>query len=150
MLAKPLHYMWRTSLDTGKMPEGTNQSIITPIFKGGCRSFPKDYRPVALINHITKVFERVLGKAMVEHLEANNLLNESQHGFINFRSTITQIMRFYDSILSLLEQEQAVDAIYLDFSKAFDRVDHIILLRKLNSVNITGKIGKWIKEFLQN
>ena len=59
-------------------------------------------------------------------------------------------MRFYDSILSLLEKGQAVDAIYLDFSKAFDKVDHVILLKKLNSVNIKGKISEWIKEFLQN
>ena len=150
VLAKPLHYMWRTSLDTGLMPEGTNQSIVTPIFKGGCRTLPKDYRPVALTNHVTKVFERVMRKAIIEHLETNNLLNESQHGFRNFRSTITQLMRFYDSILSLLEKGQAVDAIYLDFSKAFDKVDHTILLKKLNSVNIKGRIRDWIKEFLQN
>ena len=150
VLKRPLHYMWRTSLDTGKMPDGINQSVITPIFKEGTRSAPKDYRPVALTNHTTKIFERVLRKAMIEHLESNNLLNESQHGFRNLRSTITQVMRFYDSILNLLEEGHAVDAIYLDFAKAFDKVDHKILLLKLKSVNITGKIWNWIGEFLQN
>ena len=149
-LKVPLCYMWRTSLDTGKMPEGVNQSLITPIFKGGNRSTPKDYRPVALTNHTTKVFERVLRKAMVEHMESNNLLNDPQHGFRNKRSCITQMMRYYDSILTLLEQGHAVDAIYLDFSKAFDKVDHIILLKKLKSVNISGKVWGWIGEFLLN
>ena len=150
VLKRPLHYMWRTSLDTGKMPDGINQSVITPIFKGGTRSAPKNYRPVALTNHTTKLFERVLRKAMIDHLESNNLLNEAQHGFRNLRSTITQVMKFYDSILTLLEEGHAVDAIYLDFAKAFDKVDHRILMLKLKSVNISGKIWNWIGEFLQN
>ena len=87
---------------------------------------------------------------MIDHIESNNLLNDAQHGFRNGRATISQIMRFYDSILTLLDQGQAVDAIYLDFSKAFDKVDHSILLKKLRSVNISGKIWNWIREFLQN
>ena len=150
VLVIPLHYIWRTSLDTGQMPEGTIQSIITPIFKGGNRSLPKDYRPVALTNHSTKIFERVLRKALIHHIESNHLLNDAQHGFRNQRSTISQILRFYDSILTFLEEGQAVDAIYLDFSKAFDKVDHTILLKKVESVNITGKIWEWIREFLNN
>ena len=57
ILARPLMKMWRLSLDTGKMPEGIIQAIITPIFKGGDRSSPPNYRPVALTNHTTKIFE---------------------------------------------------------------------------------------------
>ena len=63
----PLYYMRRMSLDRGKSPDGVNQSVITPTFKGRSRSTPKDYRPVALTNHPTKIFERVLRKAMVDH-----------------------------------------------------------------------------------
>ena len=81
ILVVPLHYIWRTSLDTGLMPEGTVESIITPIFKGGNQSSPKDYRPVALTNDSTKIFERVLRKAMIPHIEGNNLLSDAQHGF---------------------------------------------------------------------
>ena len=83
--------------------------------------------------------------APVDHKERNELLNDPQHGFHNRRSCITQILRFYDSILSMLEEGQAVDAIYLDFSKAFDKVDHQILLKKLDSLNVRGKIWTWVK-----
>ena len=60
----PLYYMWRTPLDTGKSLDGVNQSMITPIFKVGARSTPKDYRTVALTNHTTRIFEGVLRKTI--------------------------------------------------------------------------------------
>ena len=142
--------MWRASLDTGLMPEGRSKSIITPIFKGGNKSEAKDYRPVSLTNHTTKIFERVLRKALIKHMESNNVLNNTQHGFRSGRSCISQLLSYYDSVLSLLDQGHAVDAIYLDFAKAFDKVDHTILLKKLSSVNVGGKIWSWIKEFLTN
>ena len=71
VLVGPLHYIWRTYLVPGLMSEGTIESIITPIFKGENRSAPKDYRPVFLTNHCTKIFERVLRKAMIAHIEGN-------------------------------------------------------------------------------
>ena len=84
-LMRPLHYIWRVSLDSGIMPEGVSRSTITPIFKEGNRSAAKDYRPVELTNHTTKIFDRVLRKALVHHLEFDNLLNDP-HGFRNGRS----------------------------------------------------------------
>ena len=60
------------------------------------------------------------------------------------------MMRYYDSILTLLKEGHAVETIYLDFSKAFDKVDHVILLKKLESINITGKVWDWVREFLLN
>ena len=151
VLAAPLHYMWRVSLDSGLMPEGTVRSIVTPIFKpGGSRSLAKDYRPVSLTNHVTKIFERVIHTALTDHVESFHLINETQHGFRPGRSTITQLLRFYDSILTLLDEGHSVDAIYLDFAKAFDKVDHTILLKKLSSLQISGKVHAWLAEFLCN
>ena len=85
---------------------------------------------------------------MVDHLETNNSLNDPQHGFRNKRSTVTQMMRYYDSILTLLEEGHAVDAIYLDFSKVFDKVDHVTLQKKLESVirrEVSGGSGAWTR-----
>ena len=142
--------IWKSSMDTGLMPEPILLAYITPILKSVDRSLPENYRPVSMTNHLTKIFERVLRKAIVDHLEAHELMNKTQHGFRARHSTITQILNFYDSVLTMLEEGNPVDAIYLDFSKAFDKVDHRILLKKAESVGITGKILKWIEAFLSN
>ena len=126
------------------MPEGKIEGIITPLYKGGARDEPKNYRPVTLTNHVTKVFERVLHKEIVWHIEEHKLINEAQHGFRSGRATVSLLLRYYDSILSLLDQGHAVDAIYLDFAKAFDTVPHSRLLGKLRSYGINGNILKWI------
>ena len=132
------------------MPNSPILSIITPIYKGDGKSEAKNYRPVALTNHLTKIFEKVVRKAMIKHLEENALLNITQHGFTEGRSTISQLLTYYDSILSMLEEggDKKVDVIYLDFAKAFDKVDHGILLAKLNKLGFKGKLHRWIKTFL--
>ena len=105
---------------------------------------------MALTNHLTKIFERVLRKSINDYLDANNLMNPSQHGFRSGRSTITQLLNYYESIMDILIQGDSVDSIYLDFLKAFDKVDHNILLAKLSNLGIGGKIHTWISTFLKN
>ena len=79
---------------------------------------------------------------MVKFLENSGAMNINQHGFRNGRSCLSQLLAHYDFILSKLETGQNVDVIYLDFAKAFDKVDHGVLLHKLNSLGIKGKLGK--------
>ena len=149
-LLYPIKTIWRKSLNSGEMPEGTILALITPMYKGKDKCLPINYRPVALTNHLTKLFERVINKHLINHLETHNLMNDTQHGFRSGRSTVTQLLQYYDSILSLVEEGHNVDAIYLDFSKAFDKVDHNILLAKLQNINVGGKLIKWIESFLKN
>ena len=122
-------------------------SFITPIFKGD-QGLPANYRPVALTSHVTKIFEKILRKKLQVHLESNNLYNESQHGFRTGRSCLSQLLAHMERLISFIENNENVDVIYLDFSKAFDRVDHKILLHKLEKNGIKGKILTWIKSFL--
>ena len=79
-LSQPLYYLWRGSMDCGIIPAETLLVIICPIHNGGSRSLPKQYRPVALTSHLITVFERVMRKALVSHIEENNLLPNGQHG----------------------------------------------------------------------
>ena len=116
-LSGPLYYFWRGSLDLGIIPKDLLLVLICPVHKGGSRSAPKQYRPVALTSHIVKVFERVLRRVLVRHLEDNNLLPEGQHGFRTFRSTLTQLLQHWDSILNDLQGGCGVDCIYLDFRR---------------------------------
>ena len=149
-LAEPLLIIWKHSLDTGKMPEPRLLAYITPILKSTDRSVPANYRPVSLTNHMTKIFERVVRKHITHHLETNNFMNRSQHGFRQRHSTITQLLTYMDSVLNMMEEGNPVDAIYLDFSKAFDKVDHCILMMKVENLGIKGKVLAWLKEFLTN
>ena len=147
-LSKPLYTLWRSSLDKGQIPADLLLVLISPVHKGGSRGVPKNYRPVALTSHVVKVFERVFRIALVRHLEENNLLPEGQHGFRSMRSTLTQLLSYWDTILAELEEGHGVDIIYTDFSKAFDKVETGVLLHKLRDCGIGGKVACWIAAFL--
>ena len=149
-LAKPLYLMWRRSLDTGEIPLILKTANIIPIHKGGSRGEPANYRPVALTSHLIKVFERVVRKQIVDYMEENNLFNAGQHGFRNGRSCLSQLIAHFDHVTQLLENNQNVDVVYLDFAKAFDKVDFLVTMKKLRNVGISGKLGQWIYSFLTN
>ena len=84
----------------------------------------------------------------MNYLEDNNLFNSTQHGFRRGRSCLSQLLAHFEKVLTCLEDSQCVDVIYLDFSKAFDKVDHSVVLEKLRLFGITGKLHRWIKSFL--
>ena len=147
-LSKPIYKLWRKSLDLGKIPQVLKEGIITPIFKGGSRGLPKNYRPVTLTSHIIKIFERILRKQVVRYLEEEQMFNPGQHGFRKGRSCLSQLLEHFGNVLEDTKNGDNVDVIYLDFAKAFDKVDHNILLRKIKALGIGGKIGIWIHHFL--
>ena len=147
-LAVPLVNIWRQCLDLGITPSLMRLSFIVPIHKGDSTALAKNYRPVALTSHLVKIFEKVIRKHIVNHLDSSNLFNPSQHGFRSGRSCLSQLLAHYDRILSLLEEGYNVDVVYLDFAKAFDKLDFNITLEKLKMAGIDGKIGRWIHSFL--
>ena len=148
-LTKPLLILFRHSLDTGSPLETPYKATVTPIHKGGDKASPQKYRPVCLTSHIVKVLERILRKHIVDHLEQSNLMNKNQHGFRSKHSTLSQLIAFYDQVINKLDKGSTIDAIYIDFAKAFDTVDHGILLHKIrHKAKIAGKIGVWIHNFL--
>ena len=149
-LSKPLYTLWRSSLDSGLIPAELLLVLISPIHKGGSRGAPKNYRPVALTSHLIKVFERVVRRVLVRHIDRQGLLPNGQHGSRAMRSTLTQLLSHWDSILDGLERGEGVDAVYLDFSKAFDKVETGVLLHKLREAKVLGKVGCWLAAFLDS
>jgi hypothetical protein len=147
-LRHPLYLLWRASLDQGVIPPDLLLVLISPVHKGGSRGVPGNYRPVALTSHITKMFERVLRRWLVSHLEENNLLPEGQHGFRAKRSCLTQLLAYWDNILDQLEEGKGVDIVYTDFAKAFDKCETGVLLHKLKGCGVRGKVGHWLAAFL--
>ena len=147
-LAYPLWKLWDLSFERGEIPLDLKRQQITPLFKKGNRSQPENYRPVALTPHVTKSFERVVRRHLTAFMESTGVLNDEQHGFRAGRSTLTQLLHHYDSILEDLNSGKEVDVAYIDYAKAFDKVDIKVLLRKLDKYGVRGKLYRWIEAFL--
>ena len=149
-LSFPLCLLWSKSLVTGEIPAQLKLGVITPIYKDGLRSDAKNYRPITLTSHLIKVFERVITKNLMDYLERCELLNSGQHGFRKGRSCLSQLMDHYQNLINIMETGNSADVIYLDFAKAFDKVDHGVLVRKLTILKIGGSVLAWIHAFLTN
>ena len=147
-LAEPIYLIWRISLDSSEIPDIYKTANVAPIHKGGSKGEAKNYRPVALTSHIIKIFEKILRKKIIEFLQKTGKLSDSQHGFRSGRSTLSQLLSHFDKVLTGLERGEDVHVVYLDFAKAFDKVDFGVVLKKLKSLGIRGKLGRWIHCFL--
>ena len=102
---------------------------------------PAYYRPVSLTLHVRKIFESVIKVHIIKHLEKHKLVRLSQHSFVTGRSTQTQLLQHYSDVLEEITKGIRIDTIYLDFAKAFNKVDHDILLKKVIGHKIKGKVG---------
>ena len=150
ILSRPLYKIWCKSLDSGEIPLLMKKANIIPVHKGGSLGLPKNYRPIALTSHLTKVFEKVIRTAIGSYMERNNLFNPSQHGFRHGHSCLSQLIAHYDQVLQLLEEGKNIDVIYVDFAKAFDKFDFMVTLQKIEKLGIGGKMGSWIHAFITN
>jgi hypothetical protein len=148
ILHVPLHIIFTRSLEEGALPGIWKQGNVSPIFKKGNRHMPSNYRPVSLTAVACKVMESFVREAILEHMNANGLLAEEQHGFIAGRSCITQLLECLEEWTRIMDEGGHVDVIYMDFMKAFDSVPHRRLLSKLKSYGIEGPIYNWIESFL--
>ena len=138
-LAHPLQLLYKASLKTGEIPTDLKRAIITSIYKGCSRNLPKNYPPVALTSHLIKILEKILAKNIHQFLETDQKMNPRQHGFRSGRSCLSQLLEHHNKILEELEKSNNVDVIYLDFAKAFDKVDHGILLNTLKKSELMVK-----------
>ena len=140
-IIKPLMIILRKSLDRGEIPNIYKMAHVTPIHKGGKKSKlkPENYRPVSLTSHIMKIFERVIVTYIIQHLMEKQLFNKNQHGFIPGKSTQSQLLLYYEDIYEALLEGTRLDTVFLDFARAFDKVNHQILLQKLLNTILRGK-----------
>ena len=136
-----LEIIYEKSMNEGQFPKILKETFINGIFKGGDKSIPSNYRPIALTSHLSKTMERVLRKDIVDFLTFNSLWDKRQHGSRGGHSTLSQLLLHYNEIMDKLERKSNCDVIYLDFSKAYDKVDFSTLLLKIRALGIHGNIG---------
>jgi hypothetical protein len=149
-LTPALTVLFQQILITGVYPTDWKRANIVPIHKAGSRNDVSNYRPVSLTSVISKVFERLLSSAIHSHLSANGILNKNQHGFRSGYSTDTQATLLYHDLSLNMDQRREMDMVFLDFSKAFDKVSHYYLIAKLQSMAIHPQVISVVQSFLAN
>ena len=140
--------IFNKSIDEGRIPRDWRSANVAPIFKKGKRDDPANYRPVSLTSVVCKVLESIVRDKIIEHLDRNKPLRVSQHGFMRHRSCLTNLLEFFEEVLKKVDNGVAVDIIYFDFAKAFDKVSHSKLVFKLRKYGISGNILNWVKGWL--
>ena len=146
----PLYLVWKSSLESGYIHPRFKDQHIAPIHKKGSKAAPANYRPICPTSDSIKTCERVVFDAILKHFTSNNLMCKHHHGFLPHRSCLSQLLSHINTVFENLLQGKDTDSIYLDYAKAFDKVDHEILLHKLRCYGITGQLLTWIKQFLQD
>ena len=138
------------SLCTGIFPDSLKISKITPIYKKGDSHIISNYRPISLLPTLSKIFEKVVFNNVYDYLIENNLLFDGQYGFRKLHSTEFAALEFTDRIFKDIDDKKIPFAIFLDLSRAFDTIDHDIMLFKLEHYGIRGKALDWFSSYLKN
>ena len=138
------------SISSGKFPDVWKCSKVTALFKCGDRSNPTNYRPISILPTLSKIMEKVVHSQFYEFLNSHDLLSSKQFGFRPKYSTATALSNFADEVLLNMEQGNLCDAVFLDLKKAFDTVDHCILLSKLSEIGVSSSSIKWFESYLNN
>ena len=146
----PLGELFQKSLDSGCLPREWKHGVIKPMFKGGDASTPANYRPVTLTSVVGKTMERLVVSALEGFLRTSKGICSQQHGFTQRRSCVSNLLTAREHWCSAVDKGEQVDVIFIDFSKAFDRVPHGRLLSKLEAIGISGRLLGWIADFLRN
>lgn len=147
-LAPHFYDIFKASVEQKKSVLDWKLQNITPLFKKGSKDKPGNHRPVSLTSVPGKMLESIIAEDITKHLEANNLLSNSQHGFRRGRSCLTNLLEFFHSMFSLYDKSRAIDILYLDFKKAFDKVPHKRLMEKVRGYGIIDEVGDWIEDWL--
>ncbi len=148
-LAAPLSILFKLSYNTGSIPADWKLAHIVPVHKKGCKENIENYRPISLTSLVMKTFERVIKEELL--IRTRLMLDQRQHDFLANKSCNTNMAHFTDNVaLSLNECSTiSVDVIYFDFAKAFDSVNHDLILEKLkNQYKIEGRLLKFVRNYL--
>ena len=149
-IAEPLTRIFQMSIASKTIPSDWKTANVMPVFKKGQKDKPQNYRPISLTSVPSKVMEGVLNDAIVAHLETNSLLYDGQHGFRKGRSVETNLIQSYDIITKMIEEGLPVDVLLLDQAKAFEKVVHSYLERKLEFYQLHQDVREWIIQFLKD
>ena len=143
----PLTDLFNSSLRIREVPSEWKRSHITPIYKEGSPDDPGNFRPISVVPILAKILEKIVSEQLSIHLEDNHLLHPHQGAYRSGKSTQDILLVAVDSIVHLLDRGETVCAAFLDLRKAFDSLDHHILLQRLYDVNVSPAVLQWFKNY---
>ena len=149
-IATPLSHICNLSFITGNFPTDMKIAKVTPIYKSDSRDEFSNYRPISLLPNFSKILEKLMSNRLNDFLNQNNILFEQQYGFRQKLSTDFALIELSDKIAEAIDKKKFMIGIFVDLSKAFDTLNHNILLQKLSSYGIRGLANRWFQSYLQD
>ena len=147
-ISQPLTTIFNYSIETANYPSKLKISKVIALYKKDAHYMPDNYRPISLLSCIDKVFEKLIYKRFIKFIEKHQIIILQQYGFLRKHSTVLALIENVDNIRNYIDNGEYVLGIYLDLRKAFDTVDHNILLGKLNHYGFRGHVNKFIQSYL--
>ena len=144
VLAPSLAHLFTRSFNSGCIPAQWKQGNVVPVHEKGDKSQVCNYRPISLLCIESEVMEKCLYSNIIDSIKP--LIHPLQHGFMNGKSCTTQLL-VYENVGKCLDHGKQMDMIFLDFSKAFDSVNHTMLLHKLKKLGFSGKLFDWLSDY---
>ena len=149
-VSTPLANIFNASISKGVYPDLLKTARVTPIYKKGVKSDPGNYRPISVLSQVNKVFEKILHKRLYKYLSKFKILYEYQFGFREGHSTTQALVEITDRLKKAIDEKMLTCGIFIDLTKAFDTVDHAILLDKMYNYGIRGNVHNLFKSYLSN
>ena len=149
-LSKIIQKLFSISIDNNTFPLIWKSANVVPLYKKDNRDAITNYRPISLLSSVSKIFEKIIFKHIYNHFKDNFIISDFQSGFLPKRSTTTQLIDVYHTFCQAIDNEKEVRVVFLDISKAFDRVWHKGLLYKLHRPGISGNLLKWLQSYLSD
>ena len=151
VVVKPLTELVNLSYKTSTYPSAMKPAVVKSIFKNkGTEEDPQNYRPLSILSVISKVFERSAANQIVEYMEHENLFYSDQHAYRKYHSTTTCLTQVTDYAYKEMDKGNIIGIAALDLSKAFDTIDHDLLIRKTMDMKFDAQVVHWIKSYLQD
>ena len=145
-----LSNIFNKSFSRGVFPHKLKYAFVLPLHKGGSKLIVSNYRPISILPIFSKLLEQLMQIRLVKFLYSNNIIYEHQFGFQQNKSTSLAVMDLHSKIVEAIENKKIACGVFLDFAKAFDTVNHDILLGKLEHYGIRGLSNKWFQSYLTN
>ena len=149
-IASPLALIFNLSFSSGTFPDLLKISKTIPIFKKGSRLLVSNYRPISLLSNLNKILEKLMYSRLYNFLSTHNVFYNLQFGFRSKHSTNHALLDIVEQVKISLDNKKFACGIFVDFQKAFDTVNHDILISKLNTYGVRGIANDWLRSYLSN